>query len=221
MRKFVAGLLALLLPCAANAQLVEATIEPAGDLNWSTTAGRTVGSGNSAFQIEAGWPGIDFTWLHGVDERTDWGFRASFNYGLEGTSTSVTGVNVAVPYRHTFGIIGDTSVAFQAAPGVSIYGHDGGAMAGIGGPIGIVCGFKLDPHFTFDIGADLPILISISNPAGVLFGPLFGIGAEYLLDKNIAVTARFRVGPEFAFDTDGHGSAPGFTALLGLAYNLR
>lgn len=127
-----AAALALLVPVAASAQ-VETTFTPAGDTNWSATAGRTAGEGNSILQAEAGWPGIGFTWLKGVNERTDVGLHVAFNYGLEGTSENVVGVNLAVPYRHTLGSMGDTTFAFQAQPGVSFYGN-GGVLFGIGGP---------------------------------------------------------------------------------------
>src|SRR5919199_6950824 len=94
-----AGLVAaaLLWPAVARAQ-IETSISPVGDANWTATAGRTVGAGNSVLQAEAGWPGIGFTYLKGLDERSDIGFRVAFNYGLEGTSATATGVNFAVPY---------------------------------------------------------------------------------------------------------------------------
>jgi hypothetical protein len=221
MRKAAALVSSLLVAGAARAQLVETTIQPAGGLNWSTTAGRTVGMGNTALQLEAGWPGVSFTYLHGVDERTDWGFRASFNYGLEGTNQAENGVNLALAFRRTLGWISDTAVAVEAAPGFSIYSNNGSKMVGIGGPIGLVCGFKLDPQLTFDVGATLPILISFSNPAGLYFGPQFGIGGEYLIDANVAITLRVRVGPEFALHSGSTNSSAGFTTLLGVAYNIR
>jgi hypothetical protein len=213
--------LTVALCTAARAELVETTVLPAGDLNWSTTAGRTVGMGNSSVAAEVGWPGIGFTYLHGVDERTDWGFHAGFNYGLEGSSRSLTGLNLAIPYRHTLGTLSDTAFAFQVQPGLSFYSSEGSVLVALGGPIGIVWSFKLDPSLTLDLGVDVPILISFSNPAGFLFGPEFGGGGEYLIDRNLAVTARLRIGPEFALSSGGSNTTTGFTALIGLAYNLR
>jgi len=35
------------------------------------------------------------------------------------------------------------------------------------------------------------------------------------------VTARFRVGPQFALQTGNNTSQTGFTTLIGLAYNAR
>lgn len=212
---------ALALPLAARAQLVETTISPAGDGNWSATAGRTAGLNNTVLQAEAGWPGIGFTYLKGVDERTDVGFHVGFNYGLEGTTNSTAGINLAVPFRHTLGSMGDTTFAFETMPGLSIYGNNGGVLVGVGGPIGVVAGFRIDPQLTLDVAADVPVLVAFSNPAGFLFGPQFGGGGEYLIDKNLAVTARFRVGPEFALNSAGTGRQTSFQTLIGLAYNTR
>ncbi|HUJ29270.1 MAG TPA: hypothetical protein VLW85_24790 [Myxococcales bacterium] len=211
----------LLAPFAARAQLVETSIPVTGDLNWSATAGRTIGQNNSALQAEAGWPGIGFTWLHGIDPRSDVGLHVGFNYGLEGTTNTTAGVNVAVPYRRTLGGLGDTSFLFEMQPGFSMYGNNGGVLFGVGGPLGVVAGFKMSPQLTLDAAADVTVLWSFSNPAGFLFGPQVGGGFEYLLDPNLAVTGRVRVGPEFAFDTAGHGSQTAFQTLLGLAWNLR
>src|SRR5437867_12718899 len=137
---------ALFWPAGARAQ-IETTLSPVGDVNWSATAGKTVGAGNSVLQVEAGWPGIGFTWLKGLDERSDLGFHVAFNYGLEGTSTSVTGVNLAIPYRRTLAYMGDTTIAFDMQPGISLY-RNNGALFGIGGPIGIVAGVQVNPQLT-------------------------------------------------------------------------
>src|SRR5437870_8888895 len=130
----------ILAPAASRAQLVETSIQPAAEGNWSATAGRTSGAGNSVLQAEAGWPGIGFTWLKGLDERSDMGVHIALNYGFEGTSSTATGVNLAVPYRRTLADSGDTAIAFEMQPGLSIYSNNG-AMVGIGGPIGVVAGF--------------------------------------------------------------------------------
>ena len=215
------GLLAAaLLPLGARAQ-IETSLDSTTGGNWSATAGRTVGNGNSVLQAEAGWPGIGFTYLHGATADTDIGFHVGFNYGFEGTTSTVSGLNLAVPYRHVLGQAGDTTFSFRTDPGLTIYGNHGSAMVGVGGPIGVVVGFRIDPRLTLDLGADVPVLVSFSNPAGFFYGPQAGGGGEYLLENNLAVTARVRVGPEFALNTADTGSRTGFTTLIGLAYNAR
>jgi hypothetical protein len=212
--------LAVFLPASAARAQLETSTSSTGEADWTATAGRTAGSGNSLFQTEAGWPGIGFTWLKGLDERSDLGLHLGFNYGFEGTSNTVTGFNIAVPYRRTLATTGDTSIAFEMQPGLSIYSN-GGALVGIGGPIGVVAGFRLSPQLTLDVAADVPVLISFTNPAGFLFGPQFGGGGEYLIDRNLAVTARIRVGPRFALNSAGSETQTGFITLIGLAYNAR
>lgn len=211
----------LIVPALGRAQLVETTIAPAGELNWSATAGRTVGTNSTVLQAEAGWPGIGFTYLKGVDERTDLGLHVGFNYALEGTTNTTAGLNLAIPYRHTLGTVADAVVAFETMPGLSFYGNNGGVLVGVGGPVGMVAGFKVDPRLTLDVAAGVPMLISFTHPAGFLFGPQFGGGGEYLIDRNVAVTARLRIGPEFAVNSTGTGSQASFQTLIGLAYNTR
>lgn len=212
---------ALLAPGAARAQIIETSIDPSGGNNWTATAGRTVGNNNSVLQAEVGWPGIGFTYLHGANENTDIGFHVGFNYGFEGTTNSVAGLNLAVPYRHVLGQIGDTTISFRTDPGLTIYGNHGSALVGVGGPIGVVAGFQVDPRLTLSVGADVPVLVSFANPAGFLFGPQLGGGAEYLIENNLAVTARVRAGPQFALDSAGTGNQTAFSTLIGLAYNTR
>lgn len=214
----IAALAALLPTSAAQAQ-IETTISPVGESSaWSATAGRTAGTGNSVLQAEAGWPGIGFTWLKGINERSDYGLHVGFNYGFEGTTNTVTGFNFAVPYRRTLAASGDTSLAFETQPGISIYSNSG-AMVGVGGPIGVVGALQVTPQLTLDLAADVPVLITFTNPTGVVFGPQFGGGGEYLIDRNLAVTARIRVGPRFALDSAGSNTQTGFVTLIGLAYN--
>src|SRR6266478_1388537 len=191
---------ALGLSAPSRAQLVETSIQPSTDLNanWSATAGQTAGAGNAVLQFEAGWPGIGFTYLKGLDERTDVGFHVGFNYGFEGTTNTVVGLNLAVPYRRTLtSISSGATIAFRTDPGIVFYGNNnknqGGARFGVGGPFGLVAGFRIDPRLTLDVGADVPVLVTFSNPTGILFGPQVGVGGEYLLDPNVAVTLRTRV----------------------------
>ena len=69
----------------------------------------------------------------GRERRTDVGLHLGFDYGFEGTANNVVGFNLAVPYRHTLGSMGDTTFALQAQPGISLYGNNG-LLFGIGGP---------------------------------------------------------------------------------------
>jgi hypothetical protein len=205
----------------ARAQVAgEITVTPpAGNPSWSATAGETLGSGNSVVLGEVGWPGISAQYSRGLDEKSDIGLRASFLYGFEGTTNGLVGMNLAVPYKRNLSNDGKIAVAIHADPGVTLYGNNG-LLFGVGGPVGVVAGYKLDDKLTLDAGADIPVLVSFANPSGVLFGPQVGVGAEYAFDKDMAVTFRSRVGPEFAIVSGGSGSAVTFSTLVGLAYKM-
>jgi len=198
------------------------TIIPIGDTNWSATAGRTVGSGNSVLQAEAGWPGISLTFLHGANERTDWGARINLNYKFMNTDTSLTGVEFQAPLRYRMtDDTGGVNVALQASPGLSFYSNNGSTLFGIAVPFGVVVGTQVSDSLTLDAGLDVPLLFSITNPFGVVFGPLVGVGGEYYVDRNLMVTARLRVGPEVSLDHNGSNSQVGVQTLIGVAYNMR
>ena len=219
---FVAGA-ALLFSANARAQTLDTStgsVIGSRDLNWSATSGRTVGMNNAVLQAEAGWPGIGLTYLKGYNDLTDYGFRVGLNYGFEGTTNTATGLNLAVPIRRNI-VPGDRlNVAVHVDPGVVIYSNSGSALVGVGGPIGVVAGYNLDPRLSVNAGVDVPILVSFANPTALLFGPQFGGGAEYLLDKDLSVSAKVRVGPQFALATTSTTQVA-FQTLLGVAYNLR
>ena len=221
------GLAAAALVCSAGTARaqVDTSVNYVGasDVDWSATAARTAGAGNNVLQVEAGWPGIDFAYLHGIDERSDLGVRAALVYGFEGTTNSAAGVQLQIPYRRMLTNGDTTNVTFHIDPGLTIYGNsnNGGTLVGVGGPVGVVAGFRVDPRLTLDAGVDFPVLLSFTHPAGVLFGPQLGGGAEYAVDKNLAVTFRARFGPEFAVANGDTGNQFAFSSLIGLAYNMR
>ncbi|HWE25573.1 MAG TPA: hypothetical protein VG496_16675 [Myxococcales bacterium] len=198
------------------------TYIPIGETGWTATAARTVGSGNSVIQAEAGWPGLSFTFLHGADERTDWGGRVNLNYKYLNMDRNLTGVDLQVPIRYRLTDNGSgVNVAFQVSPGLTIYSNNGSAQFGIGGPFGVVIGTQVSDSVTVDGGVDIPVLLTVTNPFGVVFGPLVGVGGEYYVDRNLAVTARIRVGPEVTLDHTGSSSQVGVQTLIGVAYNMR
>jgi hypothetical protein len=231
---WAAAVLVLAAATAARAQVEQypgtaGTIIPIGDTAWSATAGRTVGSGNSVLQAEAGWPGVSFTYLHGANERTDFGARINLNYGFMNTTNSLAGVDLQVPYRYRMTDTGSggINVVLQASPGLTLYSNHGDTLFGVGGPLGIVVGGRVSESLTLDAGVDIPVLLSFTNPFGVIFGPLFGVGGEYMVDRNLMVTARVRIGPEFSVEPfreesqNRSNSQLGLQTLIGVAYNMR
>ncbi len=207
---------------AARAQ-VSTEITPSGGppAGWSATAGRTVGDGTGVILGQAGWPGISAEYLRGLDAQTDLGFRASLNYGFENTTESLVGATLSVPYRRQLYLAGALGVVGHIDPGISFYGHRGpdtGNLVGVGAPLGLVAGMQLSDRLTIDAGADVDLLVSFANPAGVFFGPMAGVGGEYKLDRDLAFTVSTRFGPEFGVVNGGSGGQFAFVTLVGLAY---
>ena len=223
MRGIVCGVVGALLFAApmAGAQVSRGFPAAPSESNWSATQGRTVGTDHNVVTGEVGWPGLAVQWLHGLDPRTDVGLRFGFNYGFENTTTSLVGVDLQVPVRRYLMRSGRFDIEAHVAPGFTFYGNHGDMLFGVGAPVGLVAAYQMDPKLTVSVGGDVPILLSITNPFGFLFGPLVGGGAEYKIDKDLAVTGKVRIGPEFAFDHNGGSGELAFQTLVGVAYALR
>ena len=211
----------LLASASALAQVSSQFPGSTPDRDWTATAARTVGAGANVIQAEGGWPGISVGLLHGYDDRTDIGARVAFNYSFYGTTNTATGVDLTIPIRRRL-TLSDThgfDIGVHAAPGIALYGNNG-TLFGVELPVGIVAGYRIDPRTTFTLGADMPVLLSFTNPFGLLFGPLIGVGGEYKLQDNLAATLQFRVGPEFYIE---HNPSThfAFQTLIGVAYALR
>jgi hypothetical protein len=205
----------------AGAQVSRDFPGTSSDSDWSATQGRTVGAGRNVVTGEAGWPGLAVQYLHGIDPRTDVGLRVGFNYGFENTTTSLVGVDLMVPVRRYLMRSGQFDIEAHVAPGFTFYGNHGEMLFGVGGPVGLVAAYQMDPKLTVSVGGDVPLLFSITSRFGFLFGPLVGAGAEYKIDNDFAVTGKLRIGPEFAFDSRGGTSEFAFQTLVGVAYALR
>jgi hypothetical protein len=209
------------LVCSAGA--ARAQTETAGN-DWTATAARTVPPGQNVLQLEAGWPGVSLAFLHGQTRSSDIGGRLSFLYGFEGTTRTIAGLQFQVPYRRLLGAGDFASLAVHVDPGFTVYWHNadrGGTEVGIGGPIGLVAGFRVDSRLTLEAGIDFPVLLSFIHPLGLFLGPQVGGGAEYHIDPNLAVTFRARFGPNFAAANGDTSTNFAFSTLLGLAYNMR
>jgi len=217
----VAGALLLAAPTAVAQVSRGFPAGPADRDNWSATQGRTVGADRNVVTGEAGWPGLAVQWLHGLDPVTDVGLRFGFNYGFENTTSSLVGVDLQAPVRRYLMRSGQFDIEGHVLPGITFYGNHGDMLFGITAPVGLVAAYQVDSRLTVSAGGDVPLLLSVTNPFGFLFGPLVGAGAEYRIDKDVAVTGKVRFGPEFAFDHNGGTSQFAFQTLVGVAYALR
>lgn len=222
MRGIVCAALGVLVAAPMARAQVSRSFPGGSSVDWSATQGRTVGNGQNVLTGEAGWPGIAVQYLHGIDDLTDAGVRFQFNYGFANTTNSLTGVDLQVPIRrYLTRTSGGLDVEGHVLPGLTFYGNNGSTLFGLLAPVGITAAMKMDSKFTVSAGADVPIMLSITNPFGLVFGPLVGVGGEFKVDRDLAVNAKMRVGPEFAFQTGGASSDLGFQAVVGVAYAMR
>jgi hypothetical protein len=220
----------LLAAPLARAQIASSSPRSSRD-DWSATQARTLGAGRNAVTGEAGWPGIGLQYLYGLDDATDVGGRIGFNYGFFNTTASLIGVDLQAAFRRFLMRSGDFDIEAHATPGIAIYGNHGLTLFGVEAPVGLVAAYRVDPRLTVSVGGDVPILLSLTNPFGIVLGPLVGAGGEYKLEPNLALTAKFRVGPEIALEGNVRDSAGNefggtsgqfaFQALVGVAYALR
>jgi hypothetical protein len=170
---------------------------------------------------EAGWPDVAVQLLHGYDDRTDIGARIAFSYGFFGTTATTSGLDLNIPIRYRLTRTPERGfdIGVHAAPGIALYSN-GGTLFGVEVPVGIVASYRIDPRALFNVSGEVPVLLSFTNPLGLLFGPLVGIGGEYKLQNNLAATLQLRIGPEF-YIQDNPSTHVAFQTLLGVAYALR
>ena len=136
--------------------------------------------------------------------------------------TSSTNFEMAVQFlaRKQFVDTGKFRFAATFNPGILFYTAFGTTTFGITFPIEGQFGIPIDQKFTLNASFGLPMWVTFGDASGFYLPILFGAGLEYLLEQNIALTFKLRVGPTILFS---HGqSASNFTlnALFGVAYKF-
>ena len=213
MKRFVVGLVVVLaLPSVAFAEWGDPSASGCYR-SWSVLTGRTVGGGQSVLDIEAGYPGISVSYLHGLSSRVDIGGAFTFNYGLEGTTIIFPGIKPQFLLK--FGLLdtGKVNLALTFSPALLMY-FGNGVVFGMAIPVGLNLGFPLMDSLNVAASFDLPVWISFSD--GVAVPILFGGGLEYFLDRSMALTFKLKLGPTVGF------VGPSFTVIaqMGLAIKL-
>jgi len=197
---------------------------PAGAAeHFSVLSGRTVGNDNTVLHVQAGWPGISATILHGISPVLDLGGLFAFNYGIEGTTNVAPGIKLAGVARFNLVDTPKYNIGFGGGLGFVAYFPSGGSTIGITIPISFAAGFSVAPQLMVTAGFDLPILIGFSHGGGVLIPILFGGGFEYTIDPTLLLTFNLRFGPAIyggsAF-AGASGAVFDMVAQLGVAYKF-
>jgi len=235
----VLGVLAF-VPCHALA---------AGGQGWSVVTGETIGGGATSVHVQAAWPGLSVSLLHGYSPGLDFGGVFTFNYNYEGdVRASYKGIKlqgylkgtVLKTPRYNLGlwfapgmltyflgqsfcmpvILGTHTVDVSVYSAANICNSVGGTQFGLAFPAGLVFGVAVAGNFNISLNLDLPVFVTFGDYGTFTVPILFGAGAEYFLDRSLAVTFNVRAGP-MIFTKSGYGTDLTFQALLGLAYKFR
>jgi hypothetical protein len=197
MRKAFA--LAVLFASAASAQ----EYSRSQGAHWSTVTGETITPDRDALRVGLGWPGLDLTYLHGIDDRRDFGAHFELLYGFEETSISKFGLGFGIPYRMVINRHERVTVEVHIEPSIRIYpGGDFGTFLFLRAPFGGNLGLQITPELRVAAGADLNIALNLPNTPFLEIGPRFGFSAEYQVDKNLDIAFNTRFGPQFYSASD-------------------
>jgi hypothetical protein len=188
---------------------------------WSAQAGQTIGNGGGLFWAQFGWPGISADLAYGVSPTLDLGGRFTFNYGEEGiTDTSVLGLKFQFTLRTQLLHKPKFDLALRFDPGLLLYFPNSTTIVGMTFPIGLEAGFPISPKLRLAGTFDLPFWVTFNSP-GRFFAPiLFGGGVEYIIQHDLAVTFRLKMGPTIASGSFTRNTYFTLYALFGLAYRF-
>lgn len=214
----------LAFPAVAAAQNIEA--EPpviSRGQGWSLYSGQTVGSGSNVLAAQVGWPGIPLTYLYGAADTFDIGVRLTpLNYGFEGRIRE-TRIGMKLQAVARLGLVEKSrfNLGLEFAPGPFIYYENRfyrRALAGLSLPLRLAAGIPVGGAIMLNFGMDVPMFVTF-GPGGALYLPfLFGGGAEYFINRNLAASFNLKMGPSIYAPTGRAEFA--MEALVGIAYKL-
>jgi hypothetical protein len=189
--------------------------------HWTVDSAETVGTGNNVVRGQVGFPGLWADIVHGIDPTTEIGGRLQINYGVEGL-TSSTNFEMALNFlaRKQFVDTGKFRFALTFNPGLLFYTAFSTTTFGITFPIEGQFGIPLDPKFSLNFSFGLPMWVTFGTFSAFYLPIMFGAGVEYLLEQNLALTFKLRVGPTIAFANGGSASSFTLNALFGVAYKF-
>jgi hypothetical protein len=219
MTRTCALIAAILLPAfAAAAQSIPAPAAGAPG-HWSVTTGETVSPDRDAIALEAGWPGISFSYLHGLSDRTDVGVKFDLLYAFENTTDTAFGAGFDVPLRLVVNRANRVSIGLQAEPGLRIYSQNSQTDFMTRFPVGGVLGVQATPEIRIGAFAGLTMAVNWTHTAFFEIGPQFGFSTEYSADRNLMVGLDVKFGPQF-YTVSGSNSDFAFVAQVLIGYRM-
>lgn len=189
---------------------------------WSAMSGQTLGTGGRMVWGQFGWPGISADLAYGVSPTVDLGGRFGFNYGEEGiTDTGVLGLRFQFTLRAQLVRQAKFDLALRFDPGLLLYFPSNTTVVGMTFPLGLEFGFPITPVLRANGSFDLPFWITFNTTPVTGYIPiLFGGGVEYLLQHDLALTARLKMGPTIATGSRTRNAFFTLYFLVGFAYRF-
>ena len=173
----------------------------AGAQTYSLISAQTVGTDRNFINVQAGWPGLMATFVHGQNDTFDIGGRFGLMWAPEDSSTGLIGLRGQFVMRWLLAQIDNVKLGLEFEPGIEGF-FVGLPYFGIILPVKFVAAFPITNALTLTAGADLPLAFNFGGIAGGGFFfatiPLmFGGGIEYVINETISLNAKFRLGPSF------------------------
>ena len=190
-----------------------------GHDHWTVDSGETVGAGANVLRGQVGFPGFAGDFIHGIDPTLDIGGRLWLNYAIEGnTNASAFEFKIQLTLRKQFMDNGKLKLAGTFDPGFLLF-SSGGTVTGITFPVGVQLGIPIDNKVTINASFDIPMYVLFNAATNFHLPLLFGGGVEYLIEPNLALTFKLKLGPDIGFGTFS-GSNFALYALFGVAYKF-
>jgi len=187
--------------------------------HWSIVTGETVSPDRDAIALEAGWPGISFSYLHGTSDRSDVGLKLDLLYGYENTTNTALGFGLDVPFRLVVNRSDRIAITLHVDPGLRIYNRNGATDFMTRFPVGGAVGIQATPDLRVALTADVNMAINWTHTTFFEFGPQFGAAAEYAYGKNLLLGLNARFGPQF-ITLSGTGGELAFVTQVVLGYRM-
>jgi hypothetical protein len=189
--------------------------------------GRMVGDRDTVLHLQAGWPGVSATLLHGMSPTVDLGAIFTFNYAMEGLiSKPLPGIKLQGRASKILWDNGSVNLGVSFAPGALIYfgpGNCPGALScdsnliGLTAPIALALGIPAGLATNFHLGFEVPFWVYFNQGGGAEIPLLLGGGFEYYFERDLAITLNLRMGP--AISSRGNVDFD-LKAVTGLAMKL-
>jgi len=193
--------------------------------DWSAVTGETVGEGNNVIHAQAGLPGISGRWFHGMSDKFDLGARFAFDYLYAGGFTGfgfAPGIRPAAILKFNLMQQDKFSMALRFEPGIDLFFAGGFALFGIGLPVSLDMGIRVNDKVAIPIFAELPMSLNLTNVVIFNIPIKVGAGVEWKFAENMALTGRMAFGPVISAGGGFFGGGVGFAldTLIGMEFKL-